>query len=102
MYAIYKSEANEHPVLVGVCLTKRGADKACRHFTSMYNKETNGRTAEVTAEEVMYYPLLKKAYTSLCRERDKEQKKLESLRQKECIAANNTFAQECKVANLYV
>lgn len=102
MYAIYKREANEYPILVGVCLTKRGANKARRHFTKLFQHETGRQEVEIKIEDVMYYPVLKFGYNALCRKRVKEQKKLNALRQKECIAANNTFAQECKVADLYM
>ena len=102
MYGIYKQEPHEAvPTVVAICLTKRGAEKACRHFSDMFRMETCGREVVITFDEIMYYPVLKIGYKALCAKREKEQNKLAECRRKQHIAANNTFAQQCKVADLY-
>ena len=73
MYGIYKQEPHEAvPTVVAICLTKRGAEKACKHFFAMFHTETCGREVVITFDEIMYYPVLKIGYTALCAKREKE------------------------------
>lgn len=102
MYAIYKREPCEsRPILVAVCLTKRGGKKACKHFRHMFQRETCRTEVEVFCEELMYYPTVKLGYALLTHQRKKAHERLKRLEYKETIATNNKFAQQIRLSKLY-
>ena len=102
MYAIYKQEPCEgQPVLISVCLTKRGGERACKHFRYLFQRETGRTEVEVFCEELMYYPTVKLGYALLTRQRRKAHERLKRLEYKETVATNNKFAQQIRLSELY-
>ena len=102
MYAIYKREPCEgQPILVSVCFTKHGSKKACKHFHDIFQRETGRTEVDVFCEELMYYPTVKLGYALLTRQRRKAHERLKRLEYKETVAANNKFAQQIRLSELY-
>lgn len=102
MYAIYKQEPCEsQPILISVCLTKRGSERACKHFRKLFQQETGRKDAKMFSEELMYYPTVKIGYAWLVHKRKKAELRLKKLEYKETIAMNNKFAQQIRLSDLY-
>lgn len=102
MYGIYKHDnSTPSPILVGVCHTKIGAKRACRHFFGAYTA-TNGHTfCRVEFKEVDSYIAIRAGYALLQVVRKMEERKLVKLRQKRNYQEKLYDAQARRVASLY-
>lgn len=101
MYVIYKREEASTPLLIGVCFTKWGSERACKHFHKALCKENGDSKAEIYYEEALYYPALKIGYLSLKRARAREYRRLKKMEYKENLAINNRYAQQIRLSDLY-
>lgn len=100
MYIIYKHD-NNNSVMVGICHTKAGAKRACRHFFEEYSK-VNGHTfCRVDYQQVDSYMTIRAGYALLQMARKWEEKKLRKLRSKRNYQEKLYDAQARKVASLY-
>lgn len=101
MYVIYKREEASTPLLIGVCFTKWGSERACKHFYKALQAEGGSAQAEIYYEEALYYPALKIGYLSLKRTRVREYRRLKKMEYKENLAINNRYAQQIRLSDLY-
>ena len=102
MYGIYKyNHASTTPILVGICHTKFGAKRACRHFFNAYSAANNHAFCEVEFKEVDSYAAICIGYALLQVIRKMEEKKLFKLRQKRNYQERLYDAQAKRVASLY-
>jgi len=102
MYVIYyKREEASNPLLIGVCFTKWGSERACKHFHKALQAESENAKTEIYYEEALYYPALKIGYISLKRARAREYRRLKKMEYKENLAINNRRTQQIRLSDLY-
>lgn len=102
MYGIYKQDHNDaRPRLMGVCYTKPGAKRACKHFARIYANETGHTFCSVRYDHIDSYWTLRLGYTMLCLVRRMETRKLRRLEYEEREAYKLRVNQEKKLASLY-
>ena len=100
MYIIYKHN-NNNSTVIGVCHTKVGAERACRHFFKEYSKANGHTSCRVDYQQVDSYMTIRVGYAMLQMVRKWEEKKLHKLRGKRNYQEKLYDAQARKVASLY-
>ena len=100
MYIIYKHD-NNNSTMVGVCHTKMGAKRACRHFFTEYSKVNVHTSCRVDYQQIDSYMAIRAGYAVLQMVRKWEEKKLRKLRGKRNYQEKLYDAQARKVASLY-
>ena len=102
MYGIFRKDSHDPDLrLVGICRTKFGAKRACRHFLNCYARENGNYFCRVEYRKVESYTTMKVGYALLNIVRDIEKKKLSYLEQKYSHQSSRCQAQAQKVASLY-
>ena len=100
MYIIYKHD-NNNSTTIGICHTKVGAERACRHFFKEYSKVNRRPSCRIDYQQINSYMTIRAGYTVLQMMRKWEEKKLRKLRGKRNYQEKLYDAQARKVASLY-
>lgn len=82
MYVLYRHTANESPRLIGICLTKSGANRASRHYFDSYSRVVGHTFFRVEIQHEYSYTSIRAGMTFLKAMRTIENAKMKKVSRK--------------------
>ena len=82
MYILYRHTANESPRLIGICLTKAGANRAAAHYFNNYSRAVGHTFFRVEITHEYSYAAIRAGTTFLNLVRSIENRKMKKLSRK--------------------